>query len=122
MPTTAELAYALWERRGRPLGDDWADWFAAETALRMIDPGGTLSPPGACGQPKLLVLLGAGASMPGMLSTTDVTAQLRAWSSFREPHPAAPIPGSPLLPALVGVDPRPPLFDALFAAISGGVT
>lgn len=29
-----KLAYALWAARGRPLGDDWADWFAAEARLR----------------------------------------------------------------------------------------
>lgn len=34
MPTVPELAYALWEARGRPVGDDWADWFAAEAQMR----------------------------------------------------------------------------------------
>jgi Protein of unknown function (DUF2934) len=34
MPTVAEVAHALWEARGRPLGDDWADWFAAEARHR----------------------------------------------------------------------------------------
>ena len=29
MPTL-EDAYYSWERRGKPLGDDWSDWFAAE--------------------------------------------------------------------------------------------
>jgi hypothetical protein len=29
-----ELAYSLWESRGRPFGDDWTDWFAAEAQLR----------------------------------------------------------------------------------------
>ena len=28
------VAYRLWQARGRPYGDDWADWFAAEAALR----------------------------------------------------------------------------------------
>ena len=30
MAQVEELAYALWEARGRPVGDDWTDWFAAE--------------------------------------------------------------------------------------------
>lgn len=29
-----ELAYHLWQARGRPLWDDWTDWFAAEDRLR----------------------------------------------------------------------------------------
>ncbi|MGO9339191.1 MAG: DUF2934 domain-containing protein [Terracidiphilus sp.] len=29
----AELAYELWEQRGRPLGSPDVDWFAAERAL-----------------------------------------------------------------------------------------
>ena len=31
--STAQLAYDLWERRGRPLGSPEVDWFAAEKAL-----------------------------------------------------------------------------------------
>lgn len=27
-------AYRRWENRGRPIGDDWADWFEAKNALR----------------------------------------------------------------------------------------
>lgn len=30
MRSIHEDAYARWEARGRPIGDDWADWFAAE--------------------------------------------------------------------------------------------
>jgi len=30
---TAELAYQLWEQRGRPFGSSEVDWFAAERAL-----------------------------------------------------------------------------------------
>jgi len=29
---TAELAYQLWEQRGRPFGSSEVDWFAAERA------------------------------------------------------------------------------------------
>ena len=28
-----EKAYALWEQRGRPIGDDWADWYQARLEL-----------------------------------------------------------------------------------------
>jgi len=31
--STAQLAYELWERRGRPLASAEVDWFAAEKAL-----------------------------------------------------------------------------------------
>jgi hypothetical protein len=31
---TRELAYYRWVDRGCPTGDEWADWFAAEAALR----------------------------------------------------------------------------------------
>jgi hypothetical protein len=30
---TAQLAYQLWEQRGRPFGSPELDWFAAEKAL-----------------------------------------------------------------------------------------
>jgi hypothetical protein len=30
----AKRAKAIWEKRGRPYGDDQADWFEAETQLR----------------------------------------------------------------------------------------
>lgn len=30
---TAELAYELWERRGRPIGSPEVDWVAAEETL-----------------------------------------------------------------------------------------
>jgi Protein of unknown function (DUF2934) len=30
---TAELAYELWERRGRPIGSPEVDWMAAEETL-----------------------------------------------------------------------------------------
>ena len=30
---TEKMAYAFWERRGRPLGSPEVDWFAAERAL-----------------------------------------------------------------------------------------
>jgi hypothetical protein len=30
---TEQLAYELWERRGRPHGSPEIDWFAAETSL-----------------------------------------------------------------------------------------
>ena len=30
MASMQERAYALWEARGRPLGDDWADWFTTQ--------------------------------------------------------------------------------------------
>jgi|CZKU01.1.fsa_nt_gi hypothetical protein len=33
-------------------------------------------------RPDLFVLLGAGASIPGILSTTDVTAKLTGWPFF----------------------------------------
>ena len=32
---TQLIAYKHWERRGRPLGDDWTDWFWAEHLLRL---------------------------------------------------------------------------------------
>ena len=35
MASIEELAYALWEARGRQLGDDRADWFAAEAVHRL---------------------------------------------------------------------------------------
>jgi hypothetical protein len=28
-----QLAHSLWDKRGRPIGDDWADWFEAERKL-----------------------------------------------------------------------------------------
>ena len=28
-------AYEIWENRGRPIDDDWADWFTAERELRI---------------------------------------------------------------------------------------
>jgi hypothetical protein len=31
----ALLAYALWEKRGRPVGSPEEDWFAAERALKL---------------------------------------------------------------------------------------
>ena len=31
----AVLAYALWEKRGRPIGSPEEDWFAAERALKL---------------------------------------------------------------------------------------
>ena len=31
----ALLAYALWEKRGRPIGSPEEDWFAAERALKL---------------------------------------------------------------------------------------
>jgi len=31
---TPRLAYALWQRRGQPIGDAWTDWLAAEQLLR----------------------------------------------------------------------------------------
>ena len=33
---TANLAYALWERRGRPEGSADVDWFEAERQLREV--------------------------------------------------------------------------------------
>ena len=33
-----EQAYLLWEQRGRPNGDDWQDWFTAETMLTHSPP------------------------------------------------------------------------------------
>ena len=33
----AELAYELWERRGRPLGSPEIDWYAAVSALGVRD-------------------------------------------------------------------------------------
>jgi hypothetical protein len=42
MPAAEELAYALWEARGRPLGDDWADWFGARHRLGDAAPAGTV--------------------------------------------------------------------------------
>lgn len=33
MPNTALLSYTLWEQRGRPDHDDWADWFQAERMM-----------------------------------------------------------------------------------------
>jgi len=44
MTNLQELAYALWESRGRPLGDDWADWFAAEAQLRARSTATTATP------------------------------------------------------------------------------
>ena len=32
-PSAAELAYELWQRRGRPRNDDWTDWFEAERII-----------------------------------------------------------------------------------------
>ena len=32
---TEKLAYANWERRGRPLGSPEVDWFAAERTLAL---------------------------------------------------------------------------------------
>jgi hypothetical protein len=34
MASVTDRAYALWEARGRPIGDDLHDWFAAERELR----------------------------------------------------------------------------------------
>jgi hypothetical protein len=34
MTKLRELAYERWESRGRPLGDDWADWFSAEARVQ----------------------------------------------------------------------------------------
>jgi len=31
-------AYARWETRGRPQGDDWTDWLSAETEVQ-VEPG-----------------------------------------------------------------------------------
>lgn len=36
---TQRIAYDLWERRGRPFGDDQQDWFAAEASL-LAPPAG----------------------------------------------------------------------------------
>ena len=33
----ATLAYGLWEKRGRPLGDSEADWFSAENTMPPVD-------------------------------------------------------------------------------------
>ena len=41
----AELAYKLWEQRGRPLGSPDADWFAAEQAVyASLAASGMISP------------------------------------------------------------------------------
>lgn len=36
---TSQLAYQLWERRGRPLGSPEVDWYAAEKALACSSQG-----------------------------------------------------------------------------------
>jgi hypothetical protein len=33
MPSIKEIANVLWEARGRPSGDDWADWFALKQSF-----------------------------------------------------------------------------------------
>ena len=33
------LAHTLWERRGRPRDDDWADWLAAEAQAQESGSG-----------------------------------------------------------------------------------
>ena len=55
MTNLQELAYALWEARGRPSGDDWVDWFAAEARHR--------GPPAAAGNPH--------TEEPGRSSSTE---------------------------------------------------
>jgi Protein of unknown function (DUF2934) len=40
----AQLAYELWERRGRPLGSPEIDWYAAESALGVRDSQEEFSP------------------------------------------------------------------------------
>jgi hypothetical protein len=47
MSTSEERAYALWETRGRPMGDDWTDWFAAEAlhSQRGAERAGTAGQP-----------------------------------------------------------------------------
>jgi hypothetical protein len=57
MKSIEEIAYELWENRGRPLGEDWADWFAAEARVR----GRTL-PVVRRKEMKTALILGAGAS------------------------------------------------------------
>jgi hypothetical protein len=41
---TAELAYYLWEERGKPEGSPEVDWFAAEKALAASHPAKTDQP------------------------------------------------------------------------------
>ena len=33
-PKIRELAYHIWERKGRPAGKDWENWFQAEKQIR----------------------------------------------------------------------------------------
>jgi Protein of unknown function (DUF2934) len=47
----AELAYELWERRGRPLGSPEIDWHAAESALGVRDSREEFSLPGVRFEP-----------------------------------------------------------------------
>ena len=30
-----ELAYHIWERKGKPTGKDWENWFQAEKQIRV---------------------------------------------------------------------------------------
>jgi Protein of unknown function (DUF2934) len=43
----AQLAYKLWEKRGRPLGSPEVDWFAAERAVYSALVASDLVPPSA---------------------------------------------------------------------------
>lgn len=72
---------------------------------------------------KLFLLLGAGASLPGMLTTAEVTTRLLQWDFFREPQPATTgLPAtSQLLSLPSGSDARAPLYEALRAIIATGL-
>ncbi len=38
MRRIAELAHALWDRSGRPEGNDWENWYEAERIMMKLRP------------------------------------------------------------------------------------
>lgn len=62
---TAQLAYQLWERRGRPIGSPEVDWSAAEALLRA-PPQDQSSASSAPSQPP------ANGAIPNMVNTDEL--------------------------------------------------
>jgi hypothetical protein len=75
------------------------------------------------GRPAIVTLLGAGASMPEMLSTKEVTELLVGWNGRREPHSLSPSALRHSFGSLQALqsDRRSTLFATLRAQVSKGL-